>query len=84
MNRDYVLIKIKPIVSEGGAKTRLYFGPVWCLLKNKTAKPSLGLIFSALHGFHLLYLVALSFPWFWHGHHFFTLNGMYRQRFVFS
>ncbi len=55
-------LMIEPIESEGGHKTRLYFGSaVVPVKKTKTGKPSLGLIFSALHGFHLLYSVALLF-----------------------
>ncbi|NRB42651.1 MAG: hypothetical protein HRU20_29985 [Pseudomonadales bacterium] len=53
-------LMIEPLESENGIKTRLYFGSaVVPIKKSKTGKPSLGLIFDALHGFHLLYSVAL-------------------------
>ncbi len=61
-NRTRSWLMVEPITSEGGFKTRLYFGSaVVPVKKSKTGKPSLGLIFSALHGFHLLYSVALLF-----------------------
>ncbi len=61
-NRTRSWLMIEPIESENGSKTRLYFGSaVVPMKKSKTGKPSLGLIFDALHGFHLLYSVALLF-----------------------
>ena len=59
-NRTRSWLMIEAVEGEDGIKTRLYFGSaVVPMKKSKTGKPSLGFIFDALHGFHLLYSVAL-------------------------
>jgi hypothetical protein len=53
-------LMVAPVVNQNGAATRLYFGSaVIPVQKSGAGKPTLGLIFRALMGFHRIYSQVL-------------------------